>query len=262
MPSTAVPAARAPDARDEGEVVVVDPLQVATVAEVADPAVVARPGVGVLVRREGAEEPLSDAPVVRLELGEPEGLALAEAVLDVDLLDRRRLDARHLLGVEAELQHVGGLRRAGELRVDGLVPSLLHALEEVREPPPAAVGEVRLVDHVRRTGPDRVLGEPCGLGRIESLVVVRRDPDDRAPVRDEAVEVRLLVLVPLAEDEVAVRGVEVRLLELAARDGERQRRQMRAGEVGREVGRREGERCVGEQAHTTSIGARAEAPYA
>ncbi len=69
-----------------------------------------------------------------------------------------------------------------------------------------------------------------------------------------------LVLVPLPEDEVAVRGVEVRLLELAARDGQRQRRQVRAGEMRREVGRRESE-CVVENAHTTSIGPRAAVPY-
>ena len=57
-----------------------------------------------------------------------------------------------------------------------------------------------------------------------------------------------------------MRGVEVRLLELAARDAQGQRRQVRAREMGRQVGRREGERVV-ENAHTMSIGTPAEAPY-
>ncbi len=242
--------------------VVVDPLEVTAVPEVADPAVVARPRVRVLLGLERAEEPLAYAPVVRLELGEAKGLALAEAVLDVDVLDRCALDARDLLGVEAELQDVSRLRRAGELRVDRLVPPVRLALEEVREATPPAVREVGLVHDVRRAGPDRLFRQPSRLGRIEAVVVVRRDADDRPSSRLEPGEIRLLVLVPLAEDEVAVRGVEVRLLELAARDGERQRRQVRAGEVGREVGRRERERGVGEKSHTTSIGPRPAFPYA
>ncbi len=228
--------------------------------EVADPAVVARPRVRVLLGGERAEEPLAHPPVVRLELREPERLPLAEAVLHVDVLDGRLLDPRDLLGVEAELQDVRRLGGSGELRVDRLVPAVLPALEEVGEPAPAAVREIGLIDDLRRGGPDRLLRQPSRLRRVEALVVVRRDADDRPSGRLETGEVRLLVLVPLPEDEIAVRGVEVRLLELAARDGQRQRRQVRAGEMGRQVGRREGQRVV-ENAHTMSIGTPAEAPY-
>ena len=101
--------------------IVVDALLAAAMPEVADPAVVARPGVGLLLDGERAEEPLAHPPVVRLELREPERLALASAVLDVDVLDGRPLDPRNLLGVEAELQDVRRLRGPGELRVDRLV---------------------------------------------------------------------------------------------------------------------------------------------
>ena len=67
-------------------------------------------------------------------------------------------------------------------------------------------------------GADRLLGQPPRLVGVEALVVVGGDADDRAPLGLEPRQVRGLVLVPLAEDEVAVRDVEVRLLELAARD--------------------------------------------
>ena len=61
--------------------------------------------------------------------------------------------------------------------------------------------------------------------------------------------VRGLVLVPLAADEVAVRVVHVRPLELAALDLEREVRQVRAGQVGREVGGREEQRAVNGESH-------------
>ncbi len=71
---------------------------------------------------------------------------------------------------------------------------------------------------------------------VEPLVVVGRDADDRAPLGLEPREVGRLVLVPLPEDQVAMRRVQVRPLELAAHDTDRERRQVRAGEVRREVG--------------------------
>ena len=51
-----------------------------------------------------------------------------------------------------------------------------------------------------------------------------------------------------------MRVVGVRPLELLADDGERQVRQVRAGEVVREVGRGEREGCVVEESHGLSIG--------
>ena len=153
---------------DEHEVVVGLEPRAAEVPEVADPAVPARPGVGRVLARERGEEPLPHAPVVRLELGGAEALALAAPVLDVDVLDRRALQPLDLLGVEEELEQVRRLGRARELRVDGLVGAVGQALEEVGEPAPAPVGadEVRLVDDLGGARADRLLGEPAGdVGR-------------------------------------------------------------------------------------------------
>ena len=96
---------------------------------------VGQPYVSWLVGDRG-EEPLADAPVVRLELDDPERLALAEPVLDVHVLDGPAGDPRDLLGVEQQLQHVRRLGAAGELRVDGLVAAVGLQLEEVAEPAP------------------------------------------------------------------------------------------------------------------------------
>ncbi len=171
------------------------------------------------------------------------------AELDVEALRQLPLDPPELLGVEAELEHVRRLGRARELRVDGLVRAVRLALEEVREPAPGAVGEVRLVDDLRLAGANRLLGEPPRLVGVEALVVVGRDADDRAPLGDEPREVRGLVLVALAADEVAVRVVHARPLELAALHLQVQVRQVRAGEVPREVGGREEQRAVVSESH-------------
>ena len=216
--------------------IVVDEPLAAQPAEVADPAVVAGPRIRVVPTIERGEEPLAYATVVRLELGDAKRLALAAAVLDVDALDGRALDPRDLLGVEAELQDVRRLRRPRELRVDRLVPPVGLPFEEVRESSPAPVLEVRLVDDVREADPDRLLGQPPGLVLVERLVVVGRDADDRAALGLEPREVRRLVLLPLPEDQVAMRRVQVRALELSPHDTDRERRQVRAGEVRREVG--------------------------
>ena len=169
---------RTTHARDQRKVIVIDPLLPAAVTEVADPAVAAGPAVGLLPRRERAEEPITDATVVRLELDGAERLTLAEPVLDVNVLDRRALQASDLLGVEQELQHVRRLRLPCELRVDGLVAAVRLLLEEVGETAPAPVltDEVRLVDHLRRTRANRLLRESLRLDRVEPLVVVGRDP--------------------------------------------------------------------------------------
>ena len=84
---------------------------------------------------------------------------------------------------------------------------------------------------------------------VEALVVVGGDADDRTAFGHEAGEVGGLVLVSLAEDQIAVRRVQVVRLQVAARNGQREVRQVRAREVPREVGRGEAERAVGLQAH-------------
>ena len=115
--------------RDEHEVVVVSELLLAQVAEVAEPAVVARPGV--CLGRGSAEpdpaseqEPLPRAPEVGHVVGGAEGLRSPRAELDVEVLRKPPLNPPELLGVEAELEHVRGLGGAGELGVDHLVRAL------------------------------------------------------------------------------------------------------------------------------------------
>ena len=178
--------------------IVVAQLLLAQVPEVAEPAVVAGPRIGLGLRVERGEKARARPPEVRAVVGEPEARALPRPQLDVEALREPPLDPPELSRVEAELQHVRRLRRARELRVDGLVRAVLDALEEVREPAPRPVREVRLVDHVRLPRADRLLGQPPRLLRVESLVVVGRDAHHGAPGRDEPREVRRLVLVALA----------------------------------------------------------------
>ena len=220
-------------------------LRAADVPEVADPAVPAGPRVRLVVPLERRQEPLAHAAVVRVELGDAEALPLAAAVLDVHALDRRALQPLDDLGVEQELEHVRGLRRPRELRVDRLVGPLRRLLEEVREavPAPVLALEVRLVDDVGRAVAHRLLREPPRHVGVEALVVVGRDPDDRAALALEPLEVRRLVLAALAEDEVDGACRRRAAARAPARDLERERRQVRAGEVRREVGGREPEAC-------------------
>ena len=178
-----------PEPGDEHEVVVVGELLPAQAPEVADPAVVARPGVGLDCCRSHAErpeEPLARAPEEGDELDRPERLPLARAELDVDVLRQAALDPLELLGVEAELEQVQRLRRARELRVHGLVRAVRLSLEEVGEPAPGAVREVRLVDDLRLAGTDRVLGVAAGLLGVEVAVLVRAHAGDASCRRPRA----------------------------------------------------------------------------
>ena len=209
----------------------------AEVPKVADPAVPARPGIRLVLARDRIEKARAHPPVVRLELRDAEALPLPAPVLDVDVLDRRALQPLDLLGVEEELEQVRRLGRARELRVDGLVGAGRRALEEVGEPAPAPVGahEVRLVDDVGGACGDRLLCEPAGDLWIEVLAVGGH-ARDRQATRLEPREIGRLVLLPLSPDHVDSRVVRVRPPELAALDGEVEVRQVRAGEVVREIG--------------------------
>ena len=132
---------------------------------------------------------------------------------------------------------------ARELRVERLVAAVRLAHDEVGEPAPGAVDEDGLVDDLAAVA-HRL--RRSGRRRSSQLVVPGLgDGDDVAALVDEPLEVGSLVLVALAADQVSVRVRAVRLLELAASDGELKRRQVRAGDEVREVGGRvrEGSFC-------------------
>ena len=224
------------DAGDAGEVVDGVPVRVADRLEVADAAVV--DGVGLGRRRVGDEalEPRADAPVVGGELAGLEGRLLAVAEQDVDVLGLAPLDARELLVVEEELEDVGGLRGARELGVERLVGAVRLLHQEVGDAAPALVGEDALVDDVGLAGADRVGGGEGG-GFVVALRV--GDLEDGEPLRAEALEVGVLVLEPLAKDQLRLLVLDLGPLDLPASVRERERRQVLAGQEGRDVGRRE-----------------------
>ena len=191
-------------------------------------------------RRVGDEllEPRADAPVVGGELARVERRLLAVAEEDVDLPVGRPLDPRELLVVEEELEDVGGLGGARELGVERLVDAVRPAEEEVGDAAPVLVREDALVDDVGLAGADRVGGRAGG-----AVVVAARvgDLEDGLPVGAEVLEVGALVLEPLAEDQLRLLVLDLGPVELPARVRERERRQVLAGEEGRDVGRRETE---------------------
>ena len=224
----------APHPRDEAEVVVLAPARLAPLLELAPVAERDRQRVDVDPRLDLANEPLAHAVVVGEEVGDAQALPLVRTEHDVHPLGHRPLDPRDLLGVEAELQHVGGLRVTRELRVDDLVAPVGLPLDEVGEPAPAAVDEARLVDHLV-TRAHRLL---CYPGRDVEIPVVR-DLRDFAPPRLQRREVSRLVLVALALDEVGLRILVGRPLELVPRHRELELRQMLALEERVEIRGRE-----------------------
>ena len=221
------------DPGDAREVVDLVPARVADGLEVADRAVVDRVRLG--RRRVGDEalEPRADAPVVGGELDRAEGLLLARAEQDVNVLRLAPLDERELLVVEEELEDVGGLRGARELGVERLVGAVRLLHQEVGDAAPAVAREDGLVDHVRLAGADRVGGGACG-----SVVVAVGvgELEDGEPLRAEALEVGALVLEPLAKDQLRLLVLDVGPLDLPTRVRERERRQVLAGQERRDVG--------------------------
>ena len=83
------------------------------------------------------------------------------------------------------------------------------------------------------------------MRRLERAGLLRQlDLDDLAALAAEVLEVPLLVQVALLSDELRERLADVRLRPLAERRLELERRQVRAREIVREVGRREKELAV------------------
>ena len=103
------------------------PVRLAERAEVADLAVLHRPGLGARRVLDEVFEPPADATVVGAELLRPKGSALAGTEHDVHLFRRLPLNASDLLRVEAELQDVVRLRVPRKLRVDEVVQELERA---------------------------------------------------------------------------------------------------------------------------------------
>ena len=108
-----------------------------------------------------------------------------------------------------------------------------------------SLAKTRLVDDVGLAGADRVGG---GAGGAVVVAVRVGDLEDGEPLRAEALEVGALVLEPLAKDQLRLLVLDLRPLDLPARVRERERRQVLAGQEGRDVGRREVE-AVSVKAH-------------
>ena len=159
-----------PEPGDEDRVVLLASLVAAEVPKVADPAVVDRPRPRLVVQpgRRSPQKPLPRPSKERDELLSPQRLPLPVPSSTCTILGQPPLDPLELLGVEAELEDVERLRRARELRVHGLVRPVGCRFEEVREPAPGAVREVRLVDDVGLAGANRVLGGGARVPRPRS----------------------------------------------------------------------------------------------
>ena len=202
--------------------------------EVAEPAEVDRVRVGRPPPLDRVEERCAEPAVVGHEVVGPEGLPLARAGDDVHALPAPPLDARDLLGVEAELEHVLRLGEAGELRVDDLIAGAVReAFDEVGEPAPGAVGKDGLVDDVGSVA-DGLLSLPRGA---HPVAIVEGDLGDAAPIGAELSQVGGLVLLSLTPDQVGVRVEPERLLQLAASDRDLERGQVLARQERVEVGR-------------------------
>ena len=216
---------RAADAGDAREVVDLFPVRLADRLEVADVAMRARPRLGRRRVRDELLEPPADAAEVRAELVGLERRDLPGAQHDMHERRAQPLDARDLLGVEAELEDVVRLRRARELRVVDLVGvrpergRRVDAHQEVRVSGPAGrveegglVDDLSAVPHFLMCFGRRSFDVPAPVGILDV------DRDNVAAAGDEVRDVGSLVLGPLALDQVALRVVDVRPLPLAARN--------------------------------------------
>ena len=226
--------------RDEAEVVVCLPLLRAALEPGADRAV--RDRVRVSRRRVGnpVEEAAADAPVVGVEVADAVARALVRAEDDVHTVGQAALDAADLLAVEGELEQEVRLGRAGELRVGDLVGAVSLPLEEIRDPAPAGgVEEDCLVDDV-----GAVAHRLFGGGRRALPVIVELDPGDGVAGRLESGEVRGLVLLALAADEVTLCVFALDSRKPPARYGQLERRQVLALEEVIRVRGRESEAAI------------------
>src|SRR5262249_13519525 len=231
------------------KVIVVPPLSLAASEKLTERAVVD----GVRVRRasvvDRVEKPLPDAPVVGEEVGGPERLPLPEPVDYVHPLRPAPLNPSELLGVEAKLKQVRRLGPPSELGVDDLVRAVRLQLEEVRVPAPAVRGEARLVDDVCACGANHLFGAPRGALPI---VAVGAKVGDGEPGLFEPRHGLRLVRISLSPNQISVRVDPNRPSDLASRNGNLERRQMRAREEVVEICRREQQLTV-IRTHSSSV---------
>ena len=246
------------DTGDERQVVVGPALLRARLLPLAEPAVIDRLGVG-LRRRPGVRlETAPDGAVVRGVLDHTEARA-CQAVAPVERqVHPRRLHALHprqQVRVQQKLQQRLALGAAGQLGVEHLVRPAAqrargaHPEQEVgvAAPAPILVLQAPLVDHVD-PAPHRLRG---ALGGVRAVLVRERcvgrgDSCDAAAVGRELFQQALLVLDPALLQNLSARVVvRRRRLDLAARDGAAQARQVAAGEVAAEIGGRELQPAVG-----------------
>ena len=207
----------AADVRDATRMVIALPLRLAELLEVAERAMRDGHRVGVEPGLDRGDEPIADAAVVGGEVVEPERVALAGAEHDVHQLGLAPLDAGDLLAVEAELEDVTRLRVPRELGVRDLVAAAGLPLEKVGVAGPAGgIEEDGLVDDLGAV-PHRLLStRGGGLGVPFAVGPGDLDRDDLLPGRAKLVEVRALVLLTLAPDQLSLRIVPLRPSELTA----------------------------------------------
>src|SRR5712691_1060849 len=126
-----------------------------------------------------------------------------------------------------------------ELRVIGLVGAVVAADHKVREPSPFPVQEGGLVDDLA-PGANSVLGLARAAFPIPAaaIAVGELDGDDIVPASNELREVRALMLLTLAADQLSLRILDARLDDLATRGSELELREVLACQVRREIRRR------------------------
>lgn len=174
---------------------------------------------------------------------------LADAEEHVHLLGGDTLELADRLAVEAELHHVGRLLGSRKLGVHRLVAPgaergrAIDSLEEVGPAAPVAVHERCLVDDLG-AGAHGLHGRACP--GLEVPGVRRDDLDDLPPLLPESGQVRRLVLLPFAAQQLVLLAGKVGARTRAPGDVERQPREMRALDVVVQIRGREGQAAVQE----------------
>jgi hypothetical protein len=215
--------------------------------EVAERAVVAGIGTRLGPGRHHGAEALANAPVVGRHVGEADGHTLPRPQHDISEIGRYLLDLLDGLAIEGELQRVLRPRMPRQLRIQDLVAPVaqhggpVHALQEVRDPAPAAREEDGLIDVVGACA-HGVGGAPGCCLEVAGGAQVHLD--HRAAGGAERVEEGLLVLLALPPEQLGVGVLVARPAAFPEGHGQLQLRQMLAGEEAPQVRGREEELVV------------------